>query len=918
MPIYSVGLRDCGCTNKCIAYQVVIEDNSSQLIVGNVYSFSGYVSFGCYVVDSFNLTKPGATPDTIIVNSYGPEKSTGCDDCVSQIYDYLQFTSCDGIIGEIIIPKNQFSPVPSIGDVLFIEIYFSNDSGLQQYSSCFELKSFTSRVPNFEVLVTSYSSHTDCKTCIDNSPLVYRIIECLSSTEYYIPLPSSGLDNHLITFTDLAGITQYCGVVIELSSGVINGTYVNDLGINNDGVDCDYCNGLVSEKKKLINCLNNSEEIVWASVLFQPGDSTHLSLGNGCYEISTDVVPPTSAITISELANYDPQQNCEDCLECYGLVYDFVSCEQYEICGPINIIDYFSLSGLSISRYFKIDSNDFAFIPFVDNNLIAKIDTNTSSVIEISNNVLNNPYSLDIDETNGVIAVTNYSNVIPSVFDITFFDYNDLSLSNNLSVTGVQPTKVYYNTNDQLFYFASAHLGGVINAILVYSGTAYNNMTFVTDFGTTNSSYLDIIQIGSFFYTLTSTNIEVYDTSYTLVNTYTFSDTLLSLTYDGGNFIYISTTNNYYVKFDLSLSGTTTHSFPYCSSSQYGIKVNSSTNRLYISDNGCNQIYEFDTLTDNLLITYSSELSNIGITQPFDIQADTLGNLWFGSFSALFQLGCYNDFISGQTTSNEYLSTGTTFFNYNLNGCCEITNITSITRPEFLNITEYLSMLHYSDCQTCTGTTRDIFYCTECVSGIGGILIAPQGTYSAGEFVRSQFGNSDWLCFEIIEPFSGQSASISFVSSGSSFTTCEECTSNATLGLTLINCNTLEASQVTVTLNDWIEITGFLFQLPNPTITDTNGVCYQVVNSCPIDNVHPLFEPQNFYLNQLFCRTANRPVPPISAGTEYFGCNICCPCDSGGTITQIVLPHPQWTNGQGRLIYLLDAITLGGPNGLNM
>lgn len=55
-----------------------------------------------------------------------------------------------------------------------------------------------------------------------------------------------------------------------------------------------------------------------------------------------------------------------------------------------------------------------------------------------------------------------------------------------------------------------------------------------------------------------------------------------------------------------------------------------------------------------------------------------------------------------------------------------------------------------------------------------------------------------------------------------------------------------------------------------------------------------------------------RPLPPISAGTEYFVCNIC-----DGVATQVAPPHPVWTNNQGLDVILMDAVVLGGPNGLN-
>ena len=62
------------------------------------------------------------------------------------------------------------------------------------------------------------------------------------------------------------------------------------------------------------------------------------------------------------------------------------------------------------------------------------------------------------------------------------------------------------------------------------------------------------------------------------------------------------------------------------------------------------------------------------------------------------------------------------------------------------------------------------------------------------------------------------------------------------------------------------------------------------------------------------CET--EPEPPISAGTETLICvEICGP--SGTTVTQVVPPHPEWTNGYGTQVTQLNMVVLGGPNGLN-
>ena len=64
--------------------------------------------------------------------------------------------------------------------------------------------------------------------------------------------------------------------------------------------------------------------------------------------------------------------------------------------------------------------------------------------------------------------------------------------------------------------------------------------------------------------------------------------------------------------------------------------------------------------------------------------------------------------------------------------------------------------------------------------------------------------------------------------------------------------------------------------------------------------------------NSLYYLVYGRPLPPISAGTEYFICNIC-----DGVATQVAPPHPVWTNNQGLDVILMDAVALGGINGLN-
>ena len=71
-----------------------------------------------------------------------------------------------------------------------------------------------------------------------------------------------------------------------------------------------------------------------------------------------------------------------------------------------------------------------------------------------------------------------------------------------------------------------------------------------------------------------------------------------------------------------------------------------------------------------------------------------------------------------------------------------------------------------------------------------------------------------------------------------------------------------------------------------------------------------------------FLSTASFPdcdtcLTGFTSGQEYTMCEICCDCTTGETVTEIVVPHPSYTNISSQTIIQFDAITLGGFNGLN-
>jgi hypothetical protein len=921
-----IGIKSC--TNDFVDPKLTIDDSIFLPVIGEVYYFE-YCSRGrCqeFCAEVSKITDSMSIPNTTVIQSYD-----NCDSCLQENYDSLSFVECiEGFFGKININVSQWDiTLPTIGDVYFLTFYTSFESTINQYQGCFIFQGYSNQQGfNNNVFLTDAEEKTDCETCFLDSPIVYSVIECLSGSTYYITFPDNTYDGHLVSFTDSAGLTQYCGIVNKLVSPPVptTGILVTDLGLPElTGLDCEDCLETVAEKRKIQSCLNPTEtEIVWASTLFNVGESTHLSTGAGCYTITEDVVPPESAVTLNELANYAPQEICEDCLECYGLIYDYITCEKVAIPPqPIDIIDTESNSLFGASDM-VITSADTLFAVFRSSNKIGEFDLTTQSFESQSNPVLFSPVSLDIDESNNIICVANSNNST-----ITFFDTTNLNNSYGYVISGesLASNYVYYDPIDGLFYVVFNGADLTTPRIKVLSASTYNSVNQITAFGNSPfKSYNYIIRVGTSFYVSSpnTATIEVYDTLYNLTSTILLPFSAVDIDYDSAsNNLYVLGNNNTYCTVNLSTSAIGSY-FYSTDCSIFGeskkIKINSSLNKIFITHSNCNEIIIINYLT-NTLTNIISGLFDDGISQVLPIELDTSGNTWFGSSSDIFRLSDEGlDFVTGQTASNELLTTGQTFFNPYLNVCCEITNRESST-SEFIESNQYWSMVNYNDCSSCTGQTHETFVCSLCNDdgfGFEAILVAPAGQHTIGDIVRSEFGSSNFLCFEIEDNYNiddyGDNYPV-FETSATSYTTCEDCNNSSLVGLTLVNCDTLQSLTVNVSINDWLVISGFN-GIPLTTISDENGVCYQIVNICPIDNDGPTFEVSNFYLNQVFCRLSNQPLLPVSAGTEYLVCNIC-EGPSGYTANTIVPPHPVWVRPNGQQVTLLDAVALGGMFGLN-
>ena len=186
-------------------------------------------------------------------------------------------------------------------------------------------------------------------------------------------------------------------------------------------------------------------------------------------------------------------------------------------------------------------------------------------------------------------------------------------------------------------------------------------------------------------------------------------------------------------------------------------------------------------------------------------------------------------------------------------------------------------------------------------------IISASTTLTVGVVIRFIF-DEDVFCGTVIDE------STEPIPSGyiydAEYSDCCECLSGliGSLNFKFIRCDTLDEIDIVST--------NFCNDFGLPTI----GLTYEIqFNSetpfcATFTGLTSTGETNYSYVSGPFsvCEDCENP-PPISAGTEYNVCVIDC---SGNTVS-ITPPHPTWTNEQGHAVVLLDAIALGGMNGLN-
>lgn len=139
---------------------------------------------------------------------------------------------------------------------------------------------------------------------------------------------------------------------------------------------------------------------------------------------------------------------------------------------------------------------------------------------------------------------------------------------------------------------------------------------------------------------------------------------------------------------------------------------------------------------------------------------------------------------------------------------------------------------------------------------------------------------------------------------------CIECYEEKDLGFEFEDCITGNLEVVTAFSLGFVPTIDLIYQF---SLDGSAPRCYIATGNVdsfgvdiPSQSINVFTRCEDCYKNQT-----------VTAGTEYTVCVICCPCDSGSTVTSVAVPHPVWTSTDGKAVVQSNMVVLGGPNGLN-
>ena len=338
------------CDDKLTSTTFIIDDEFSAITTGSTIQVTSGETKGCYDVSE-------------VVNTVGPATATlnsihsTCESCLSGITTAVQISTCSELPEIYFIDITSFTPLPEIGSIVYLE----TDS---LRPACFTIDCYVTPKEGckFVSLISMGDSYTGCTECILNNFTTYQVDTCDGTNSYYIGFPP-GFDytNYLVSFVNSFG-DIFCGTVVGIDGSETDATLISILGTAEE-VTCEECLSTSTEKRIITNCLTQEEQVVYGSLFYEGNEVTNLSTNDGCFEVG-DLTE--SAVTINTFLNFDPQPDCQECIQCTGLYYSYSSCTNsgpisnisYEIGSELSDGDYFGLTGTTsgngIGAYFNV------------------------------------------------------------------------------------------------------------------------------------------------------------------------------------------------------------------------------------------------------------------------------------------------------------------------------------------------------------------------------------------------------------------------------------------------------------------------------------------------------------------------------------------------------------------------------------
>ena len=472
--------------------------NGNSVSIGEIWYTEGNNPFkdvtGCVEITSLT-DEPGT-------NSFLQTEYATCYDCYNSNYGVYVFGSCGGR-GSIYFDISAFTPtffsnfvnkgtyfIDSILDGVPIIGCFEGQIGLLTQEEYDRLQ--TDNLISNTVL--SVSAFTSCEDCVSNSPLIYTVLRCTEPATFDIVQLPSNLIDRLISYTN--GTDEFCGTIQGTSSSLIpTHTFVS---LFPEKTACDVCLDVKNEKFIIENCVNSDiQEVVWGSQLFQNGSVSNLQLGGGCYEVLSAT---TSAVTQTLFLDFEPQPDCQACVECHGVFYEYATCLE-----PLVKVG-------EILLYQTISANTAFYHPTLD-TFVVRLDTITASTSYdtfyslLTKTDCSNPdptyfvWEAEICNLGTIIYITTTNNTFTTgdTVQTLWGETNFLCATLIEDVTSAVTADTYFYTNTKFDTCEDCYTATTIGIRTLDCFTlesevvdlTYTAWTQTTNYGGFNGSYLD-------------------------------------------------------------------------------------------------------------------------------------------------------------------------------------------------------------------------------------------------------------------------------------------------------------------------------------------------------------------------------------------------------------------------------------------